>query len=66
MNLKHKDRRDLVNLCLPVEVVCGVVVVSVGVVTKVVDSLVYDVVVCGVVVVSVSVLTEVVDSVPTL
>jgi len=41
-------------------------VVSVGVVTDVVDSLVTEVVVCGVVVVSVGVLTDVVDSVVTI
>jgi len=49
--------------CLPEVVVSGVVVVSVGVVTEVVDSLVTEVVVCSVVVVSVGVLSEVVDSV---
>jgi len=50
---------------LPDVVVCGVVVVSVGVVTDVVDSLVTEVVVCGEVVVSVGVLTDVVVSVVT-
>ena len=48
---------------LPDVVVSGVVVVTVGVVTDVVDSVVPVVVVSGVVVVCVGVVTDVVDSV---